>query len=229
LDDGYCALHAGVTPGDYVELSVRDNGCGMNQQTMESMFEPFFTTKKLGKGTGLGLSTVYGIIKQNDGFIDVDSEPDKGAIFRIYLPRRAGEVESVEMPKRMESLQGRGETVLIVEDEPAVLKLGEMMLQGLGYSPLSARTPHEALELAQKYAGSIHLLITEVIMPQMNGRELAERMQALNPRLNVLFMSGYTENIMTEQGVLNSGVHFIQKPFHLRDLAGKVIHALGQA
>jgi CheY-like chemotaxis protein len=119
--------------------------------------------------------------------------------------------------------------VLIVEDEPAILKLGEMMLQGLGYSPLSARTPHEALELAKEHAGSIHLLITEVIMPQMNGRELAERLQSFNPRLNVLFMSGYTEHIMTEQGVLNAGAHFIQKPFHLRDLAGKVIHVLGQA
>jgi len=207
-------------------LAVSDNGCGMEKEVLEHLFEPFFTTKDVGKGTGLGLATVYGIVKQNDGFINVYSEPGHGTTFKIYLPGIKTEAfeakgESVEVP-----LRGGAETVLMVEDEETVLSLGKRMLEGLGYMLLTARTPGDAIRLAGEYGGAIHLLITDVVMPEMNGRDLARRLRAIRPDLKCLFISGYTANIIAHHGVLEQGVHFVQNPFSLSTLARWVRAAL---
>jgi len=226
IDADYCSEHAGFIPGEFVLLVVSDDGCGMDRETVDHIFEPFFTTKGAGKGTGLGLSTVYGIVKQNNGFINVYSEPGKGATFKIYLARHEAEAQSQREKEVSEILRGQGETVLIVEDEQAILTLSKKILEQLGYKALTAASPGQALALAQDYAGEIHLLITDVIMPEMNGRQLAEDVQALYPKIEVLFMSGYTANVIAHRGVLDEGVNFIQKPFSLRDLAVKVRRAL---
>jgi two-component system cell cycle sensor histidine kinase/response regulator CckA len=227
FDKAYCADHAGFVPGEYVLLAVSDGGCGMDQEILDKLFEPFFTTKETGKGTGLGLATVYGIVKQNNGFIAVYSEPDRGTTFKIYLPRYRGKAEQAQT----EGLQGpvmRGrETVLVVEDEPALLNLNKSMLEKLGYRVMTAGTPGEAIRLAEEHAGEIHLLLTDVVMPEMNGRDLAKKMLSLYPNLKRLFMSGYTADVIAHHGVLDEGVHFIQKPFSRNDLAAKVREALG--
>ena len=226
FDAAYCADHAGFVPGDYVLLSVSDDGSGMDRQTVEKIFEPFFTTKGVGKGTGLGLATVYGIVKQNNGFINVYSEPGEGAAFRIYLPRHAGDVAAEGRAVVEEVPKGRGETLLVVEDEEAILKLAEQILSSYDYKVLTAPTPLEALQAAETH--SIDLLITDVVMPQMNGRELAEKLQSLYPRLKCLYMSGYTANAIAHRGVLEKGIQFIQKPFSPRELAAKVRTALDE-
>ena len=227
FDDNYCATHAEVVPGEYVKLAVTDDGCGMDKATQERLFEPFFTTKGLGKGTGLGLATVYGIVKQNSGFIKVTSEPGKGATFEIRLPRHVatkagpGQSESPTVPV------ARGqETILVVEDEPAILGMTKKMLERLGYTVLTASTPGEAIRLASAYAGVIHLLMTDVVMPEMNGRDLAKNLLTSFPSLKRLFMSGYTADVIAHHGVLDEGVHFIQKPFSKKDLAARVSEAL---
>jgi len=222
FDDAYCAAHPGFASGQYVTLIVSDNGCGLDKETLACIFEPFFTTKEMGKGTGLGLATVYGIVKQNKGFINVYSEPEQGAAFTIYLPRHAGKVEQAwqEAPAAPDA---RGhETILLVEDEPAILELITMMLEKQGYTILAAPTPGKAIRLAREHAGEIHLLMTDVIMPEMNGRDLAKNLLSLYPRLKRLFMSGYTANVIAHHGVLDEGVHFIQKPFSISELAAKV-------
>jgi len=222
FDDAYCAAHAEFVPGDYVLLSVSDDGCGMDKKTQQLLFEPFFTTKEVGKGTGLGLATVFGIVRQNEGFMNVYSEPGQGTIFRIYLPRHQVAAEP-ERPKAPERADARGdETVLLVEDEPSILRMTAKMLGRLGYRVLKAGTPEEALRLAEVHAGGIDLLMTDVVMPAMNGRELSGRLQGSYPSLRVLFMSGYTANVIAHHGVLDKGVHFIQKPFSKNDLAAKV-------
>jgi len=226
LDDSYTASHLDFTPGPYVILSVSDDGSGMSREIIDNIFEPFFTTKKAGEGTGLGLATVYGIVKQNEGFINVYSEPGKGTTFKIYLPRFESEVAEVAIELSAKTPLGRGETVLLVEDETAVLTMGEKMLTRLGYSVLTADAPEEALRLIEKYQGEIRLLITDVVMPQMDGRELSERLSAVQPDLKCLFMSGYTANAIAHRGVLDEGVVFVQKPFSLQDLAAKVREAL---
>ncbi len=224
LDEAYCARHPGFVPGDYVMLAVSDTGCGMDKETLEKAFEPFFTTKEIGKGTGLGLSTVYGIVKQNAGFINIYSEPGKGTTVKIYLPRVGGAaVEIKEAPKDVPG--GRGETVLVVEDDETILDLAEAMLEGLGYRVLRALTWEKAMELAGSYT-DIRLLLTDVVMPGMNGRELAGRLSAIAPGLKVLYMSGYTSNVIAHHGVLDEGVKFLQKPFTLRDIAWKVREAI---
>jgi two-component system, cell cycle sensor histidine kinase and response regulator CckA len=222
----YCSDHVGFIPGEFVLLAVSDNGCGMDKETLDKLFEPFFTTKELGQGTGLGLATVYGIVKQNDGFINVYSEPGKGTTFKIYLPRHAGEAEEISVEGAAEIPKGRGEIVLVVEDEASILKLANRILDGLGYKVLTAGTPGEALVLAKEHAGKLHLLITDVVMPEMNGRELANRLQALYPDLKTLFMSGYTANVIAHRGVLETGVCFMPKPFSKKALAVKVREAL---
>jgi PAS domain S-box-containing protein len=227
LDKAYCAGHAGFVPGDYVLLAVSDNGCGMGEETQRRLFEPFFTTKELGKGTGLGLATVYGIVKQNNGFINVYSEPGRGTTFKIYLPRHGAGVVEAEAASSADFLRGRGETVLIVEDEPAMLAMGKVMLEELGYTVLGAADPGQALRLAHEHTGDIHLLMTDVVMPRMNGRDLAERFMPGKPGMKCLFMSGYTANVIAHHGVLDEGVHFIQKPFSMKDLGAKVREALG--
>ncbi len=226
FDADYCADHAGFEPGEYVLIAVSDNGCGMDKETMSHIFEPFFTTKGVGKGTGLGLATVYGSVKQNNGFINAYSEPGLGTTFKIYLPRHAGKAGQMQN-KGQATLAARGhETVLLVEDEPAILKLTKVMLERQGYIVLAASTPGEAIRLSREHAGEIHLLMTDVVMPEMNGRDLAKNLLSLYPDLKRLFMSGYTANVIAHHGVLDEGVYFIQKPFSMEDLAAKVREAL---
>lgn len=225
VDEAYCATHPGATPGDYVTLVVSDDGCGMDQEVLSHLFEPFFTTKKLGEGTGLGLATVYGIVSQNGGFVHVYSEPGKGSTFRIYLPRHVS--ENGEEPDEKAALpRGGGETILLVEDEAALLRLAQRMLEQLGYQVIAAGTPAEAVRLADECEGTIDLLITDVVMPEMNGRELAERVQALHPTMRRLYMSGYTANAIAHRGVLDEGISFIQKPLTMESLAAKVRESL---
>ena len=225
FDEDYCAQHVGFTPGEFVMIAVSDNGCGMDSETMSRLFEPFFTTKNLGQGTGLGLATVYGVVKQNHGLINVYSEPGVGTTFRIYLPREAtGEPE----PEARGSSEAAGgtETVLVVEDEPAILDLVKRVLEKLGFVVLAARSPEEALGLAGDHPGRIDLLLSDVIMPGMNGRDLAGALRATRPSIRQLFMSGYTANVIAHHGVLDAGVHFLQKPFAPNDLVTKVRRAL---
>ncbi|MCU0577955.1 MAG: PAS domain S-box protein [Desulfobacterota bacterium] len=228
IDEAYCALHPGFACGDYVLLAVSDNGCGMDKDVLDRLFEPFFTTKEVGKGTGLGLATVYGIVKQNEGFINVYSESDQGTTFRIYFPRFGGEIQETMLAGEAALPRGRGELVLLVEDEAAILHMGRAMLEGLGYTVLTAGTPGEALRLAQGRRTEIRLLITDVIMPEMNGRELAQMLDHLKPGLPCLFTSGYTANVIAHHGVLDEGVQFLQKPFSLKDLARKVRQILAE-
>jgi two-component system sensor histidine kinase EvgS len=226
FDEAYCADHAGFIPGDFILLAVSDDGCGMDKDTLANIFEPFFTTKSVGEGTGLGLATVYGIVKQNEGFINVYSEPGEGATFKIYLPLRGKEEGPAKAPETAEIPAGRGETVLIVEDETSILELVQMVLERLGYHVLAASTPGKAMALAEEHGGAVDLLITDVVMPEMNGRELAETMQTHYPKLKVLFMSGYTANVIAHRGVLEEGVNFIQKPVSNRELAVKAREVL---
>jgi PAS domain S-box-containing protein len=226
FDEEYCASHAGFIPGEYVLLAVSDDGRGMDRKTLDNIFEPFYTTKAIGKGTGLGLSVIYGIVKQNEGFINVYSEPEKGTTFRLYFSRHADAVSPIETVATEETPVGSGETVLVVEDEASILKLAKRILEQLNYNVFTAETPGEAVALTNEHAGEIHLLITDVVMPEMNGRDLAEKLQAEFPKMKVLFMSGYTANVIAHHGVLDADVHFIQKPFSNKDLAVKVKKAL---
>jgi len=221
----YCACRSGFTPGEYVSLVVSDNGCGMNKETLAKLFEPFFTTKEPGKGTGLGLATVYGVVKQNNGFIKIYSEPGQGTAFEIYLPRHP-DAEKLFRQEDQEAPRGGDETILLVEDEQAILEMTSTMLRRQGYTVLVAATPSEALALAETHGGDIHLLLTDVIMPEMNGRELSRRLRAQRPNLKRLFMSGYTANVIAHHGVLDAGVNFIQKPFAIKELATKVREVL---
>lgn len=226
FDDSYCSDHPEFIPGEYVRLSVTDSGCGMDDETMANIFDPFFTTKETGKGTGLGLATVYGIVKQNDGFINVYSEPGHGSTFTIYLPRR-GEKGGPDPEKSSKAPIARGtETILLVEDNTAILRIGTMMLERQGYTVLTAASPGEAIRLSTEFKGPIDLLITDVIMPQMNGRNLAEKLKSHRPDIKRLFMSGYTADVIGDHGVLEKNIHFIQKPFSSRELAVKVRETL---
>ncbi|MDD5286545.1 MAG: PAS domain S-box protein [Desulfuromonadaceae bacterium] len=226
IDEEYCAKHADVLPGEYVRLIVSDNGCGMDKETLDRIFEPFFTTKETGKGTGLGLSTVFGIVKQNNGFINVYSEPSLGTTFTIYLPRDVGKTVLTQN-ESMATPAPRGlETILLVEDDLAIMNMASTILAKQGYSVLSANSPAEATRLAKEHGGKIQLIITDVVMPEMNGKDLAHNLQSLNPQLKCLFMSGYTADAISQHGVLDEGVNFIQKPFSLPDIATKVRQVL---
>ncbi|MBU1172334.1 MAG: PAS domain S-box protein [Proteobacteria bacterium] len=222
FDDDYCANHQGFIPGDYVQVSLSDNGCGMDKEILDNIFEPFFTTKGVGKGTGLGLSTVYGVIKQNNGFINVYSEPGHGSIFTFYLPRYVSKDMIKVINDFIEPSMGGHETILLVEDEPAILRMTGKMLRTQGYTVIEARTPGEAIYLAREHTGELHMLLTDVVMPEMNGRDLAHNLLMLYPNIKRLFMSGYTANVIAPHGVLDHGVHFIQKPFSKNELAAKV-------
>ena len=226
VDEYYSFKHAEASPGDYVRLAVSDNGCGMDKNVLSHLFEPFFTTKAVGTGTGLGLATVYGIVKQNRGFINVYSEPGQGTTFTIYLPRHEGHVVHSLVQNNPEAPMRGKETVLLLEDEPEILRVGETMLVNLGYRVLTATLPDEAIRLAENHSGAIDLLVTDVVMPGMNGRDLSKRLTTLIPNLKCLFMSGYTANVIAHQGVLDEGVHFIQKPFSMKELATKVRETL---
>ncbi len=227
LDSEYSAEHTESLPGQYVRLTVRDSGCGMDKETLAQVFEPFFTTKELGRGTGLGLSTVYGIIKQNNGFINVYSEPGHGTLFSIYLPRYLGKIEQAPQESSTNQTNKGCETVLLVEDEQPILELTTTVLKRMGYTVLATSEPAEAIRLAEQYNGRIDLLMTDVVMPEMNGRDLAERLLALYPGLKRLFMSGYTADVIAHHGVLDEGVNFIQKPFTRNDLGAKLRQVLG--
>ena len=222
FDAAYCADHVDFIPGKFVLLAASDNGCGMDKEILDNMFEPFFTTKHVDKGTGLGLATVYGIVKQNHGFINVYSEPGKGTTIKIYLPQHEGKAVEIQGESTEEIPQGNSETILLVEDDLPILKLAQKILEGLNYIVLIADTPKGAMRLAQDHTDKIHLLITDVIMPEMNGRELSEQLQSLFPDLKCIFMSGYTANAIAHHGVLDEGVHFVQKPFAKNDLAAIV-------
>ncbi|MBI5894549.1 MAG: response regulator [Desulfobacterales bacterium] len=224
LGEAECIRHLDCAPGDYVALFFGDSGKGMDPQTQEHLFEPFFTTKEKDKGTGLGLSTVYGIVKQNRGLIQVETAPGEGTTFRVYFPRHHG--EAVAPIEEIETPQSGNETILLVEDEREILKLFEIILQRLGYRVLSASLPGEALVLCEKNPGPIDLLITDVIMPTMNGNELRTRIEHLKPGIKTLFMSGYTADIIARRGMVDEGIGFIQKPFSPQALARKVRRVL---
>jgi PAS domain S-box-containing protein len=226
FDDDDCASNQEAVPGEFILLAVSDDGCGMDEEIRSKLFEPFFTTKELGKGTGLGLATVYGIVKQNNGFIDVYSEPNMGTTFKIYLSRHMERVDPMHKDGAMARPERGNETVLVAEDEPAILEVIIDVLQNQGYTALTATTPGEAMRLARDYAGEIHLLISDVIMPEMNGRDLANNMMLFCPRLKVLYMSGYTADVIAHHGVLDDRVYFIQKPFTIRELIAKVREVL---
>jgi len=226
FDETYCADHAGLVSGEYVLLALSDDGCGMDKETLSHLFEPFFTTKGAGKGTGLGLATVYGIVKQNNGFLNVYSEPGQGTTLKVYLPRYEGKAEQTRMEGPQEPVMRGHETVLVVEDEEALLDLNKRILEKQGYRVLAASTPSEAIRLAEDYPGEIHLLMTDVVMPEMNGRDLSDKILSRYPHMRCLFTSGYTADVIAHHGVLDEGVHFIQKPFSRKDLAAKVRKAL---
>ena len=227
VDSNYCGENPDASPGEYVIMSVSDDGSGMDSETMDRVFEPFFTTKGIGEGTGLGLSTVYGIVKQNYGFINIYSEPGKGTTFTIHLPRQEENKPKSLIEAKIVPLPRGQETILLVEDEPSILQITSQLLGRQGYKLLIAGTPGEAMRLAHEYDGEINLLITDVIMPEMNGKDLANTLQSRDPQLKCLYMSGYTDDVIAQHGVLDEGMHFIQKPFSLSDLATKVREVLG--
>ena len=226
LDDDYVSLHSVVTPGAYVMLAVSDTGSGMDDETAARLFEPFFTTKEQGKGTGLGLSTVYGIVKQSDGYIWVYSEPNQGTVFKIYFPRHDSP-SSVENPEQLPADSPRGhETILLVEDEVLVRVLVRDVLTGHGYSVLEAKDGADAMGVAVSHRGPIHLMIADVVMPNMGGPEVAVSLAPLLHDMKVLFMSGYTDEAIAQRGILRPGTSFLQKPFRLDALLRKVREVL---
>jgi two-component system, cell cycle sensor histidine kinase and response regulator CckA len=229
LDESYCRNHIGFRPGEYIRLAVSDNGCGMTREVQAHLFEPFFTTKEVGKGTGLGLATIYGIVKQNNGFINAYSEPGRGTTFTLYLPRVPAAAQPAAQPADPQQELGGSETILLVEDEESVLDLGRDILRRCGYTVLTAGTPQAALALARAHTGPLHLLLTDVVMPHMNGQELKEHIAALYPDSKTLFMSGYTAEMIGQHGILNTRMHFLQKPFTVDALARSVRTVLDQA
>ena len=228
FDADWCAQHPSHEPGSFVMVSVSDTGSGMDQDVLSHMFEPFFTTKGIGKGTGLGLATVYGVVKQNGGFVTVRSARDQGTVLALHLPRHSaaeGPAAKEEVVS-MGEIEGGSETLLLVEDEPSLLRLAKAMLEQAGYTVLAASSPSEAIRIAEG-RDAIDLLVTDVVMPEMNGYDLSARLSLLFPGLPSLFVSGYTGSEVHRQGEFKAGVHFLEKPFTGRDLASAVRRALG--
>ena len=226
LDEEYCAAHFGVRTGQYILLSVSDTGIGMEKEIVEKIFEPFFSTKG-NLGTGLGLATVYGIVKQNSGHINVYSEPGNGTVFKIYLPISKNAV-ALKKEDGDEIAIGNGETILFVDDDQALLKLNSTVLERLGYKVLVAQTAQAAIDLADNHGKTIDLLITDVIMPEMNGKELSARILARHPAIKVLYISGYTADVIAHHGILDEGISFLQKPFSRKSLSMKIRSTLGE-
>jgi CheY-like chemotaxis protein len=227
LDEAPSVEHASAQRGPHVMLSISDTGAGMDEATRDRIFEPFFTTKDFGQGTGLGLSTVYGIVEQSGGTIEVDSEPGKGTTFRICLPRvenAASRTPSATAPSRPGT-----ETILVVEDEPGVRRLAERILQMAGYTVLKVGSGEEALSLMERHSGPVDLVLTDVVLPGISGRELAERLAGLRPRMKVLYTSGYTDDAILRHGVLDEALHFIGKPYGAAALTRKVREVLDLA
>jgi PAS domain S-box-containing protein len=228
LDGSYAHKRFMVKSGSYVMLTVSDTGVGMTREVQEHVFEPFFTTKEKGKGTGLGLSTVYGIIKQSNGYIWVYSEPNQGSSFKIYLPRVAEEADAVEKDSGEIKIQRGSETILLVEDNDMLRDFAVKVLRKSGYTVLEAGNGKEALDTSARHQGPIQLLVTDVVMPGMNGRELARRLNSLRPEMKVMYISGYTDNAIVHHGMLEEGVFFLQKPFTPNLLLSKVREVLGE-
>jgi len=211
--------HSEILPGEYVTICISDNGIGMEKEMLDKIFEPFFTTKEVNKGTGLGLATVYGIIKQNNGYIYVYSEPNEGTSIKIYLPRFHTNEETTCQYQKNDILTGNGETILLVEDDKKIIKMTSKSLIVLGYTVISTTSSLEALKIADQNAGKIDLLLTDVIMPQMNGKQLADQISAKLPEIKILFISGYTANVIENQGILDKNINFLQKPFTMKELS----------
>jgi CheY-like chemotaxis protein/anti-sigma regulatory factor (Ser/Thr protein kinase) len=227
IDVEYAARHAAVVPGPYVQIAVTDSGCGMDQPTRARIFEPFFTTKEKGKGTGLGLSTVYGIVRQSGGNVWVYSEPGQGTTFKVYLPRELSATAPMTIAPTVDRAQSPAtETVLVVEDEDALRKIARRALDAVGYTVLIAAGGDEALRISARHDGHIHLLVTDVVMPKMGGRALADEFSKTRPAAKVLYMSGYTDDAIVHHGVLDAGTHFLAKPFTAADLTRKVREVL---
>jgi CheY-like chemotaxis protein len=226
LDQAYTWNHPGSKVGSYVLLAVTDTGTGMDATTLTHIFEPFFTTKERGKGTGLGLATVYGVVKQSNGYIWVDSTPGKGTSFQIYLPRHVGQPAVAEqIPDSIEKLHG-SETILLVEDAEPLRKLAQTFLEAGGFRVFSAEDGESALEVVARFGGTFDLLLTDVVMPGMNGRVLAEQLLPRQPGMKVLYMSGYTDSFIAGHGVLDAGTHLLHKPFTEEILIRKVREVL---
>jgi CheY-like chemotaxis protein len=229
LDEEYCVMHPYVRPGRFVMLAVSDTGHGMSEEIKRQIFEPFFTTKPKGTGTGLGLATIYGVVKQAKGSIEVYSEVGKGTTFKIYVPRVDDKTAGPPESSPPMELLGGSETVLLVEDEAVVRDLGVRILAGLGYRVMRAGNGDEAIALAGEHGERIDLLLTDVVMPGMSGRDLANRLTRIHPEARVLFTSGYTDNVIVHHGVLDEGVSFIGKPYSPSALAKKVREVLDKA
>jgi CheY-like chemotaxis protein len=226
LDTAYANEHLSVKPGRYVMLAVSDTGIGMDEQTLAHIFEPFYTTKESGRGTGLGLSTVYGIVKQSGGYIWVYSELQQGTTFKIYLPRVDQAVEETGPEKRPPAVMRGTETILLVEDDPQLRQLSSSVLAHCGYNVLTASSPEEGLAICRSNHRDLRLLVTDVVMPRINGRQLAEQVLKILPEMRVLYISGYTDNAIVHYGVLDGGLWFLPKPFTLSALVAKVREVL---
>jgi CheY-like chemotaxis protein len=226
LDEAYAQNHLEAQPGPYVMLAVSDTGVGLDPEAQALIFEPFFTTKELGKGTGLGLSTVYGIVKQSGGLIWVYSEPGKGTTFKIYLPRLEAPGDVAGLSQVPGKCEWGSEIILLVEDEDMVRQVARRILARHGYTVLEAASGDDALAVSREHAGPIHLMLTDVVMPGMSGQEIAENLKLQRPEMQVLFMSGHTENAIVHHGVLDPGTAFIQKPFKHTVLTHKIREVL---
>jgi CheY-like chemotaxis protein len=229
LDEVNARQHASIIPGAHVMLAVSDTGIGIDDETQSHIFEPFYTTKEVGQGTGLGLATVYGIVKQSGGYIWFYSEVGVGTTFKVYLPRVVEQVEAVEIKNASDELLTGTETILLVEDEEMVRGLTRQILEECGYTVLEAQNGVEALAVCEKHHGQIDLLMTDVVMPQMGGRELAEKLAHIYPQMQILFTSGYTDDAVVRHGVIEVGTNFIQKPFALDALARKIREVLDRS
>jgi CheY-like chemotaxis protein len=229
LDEAYARTHVAVTPGPYVMIAVSDTGTGMPLEVRDRVFEPFFTTKGKGKGTGLGLSTVYGIVKQSNGNIWVYSEPGKGTTFKIFLPRVDEPAEKLKVQEIGEEFPRGSETILVVEDDKEVRNLTVRILKRQGYTVLDGSYGDEAFSVCRQHKGPIHLLLTDVVMPGMDGRALSESLSQLHPEMKVLYMSGYTDDAIVHHGVMEKGMNYIQKPFTVNGLTKKVRELLDKS
>jgi CheY-like chemotaxis protein len=229
LDETYARQHIGVQPGRYILLAVTDTGIGMDAATQAHVFEPFFTTKEQGKGTGLGLSTVFGIVKQSNGHVDVYSESGRGTTFKVYLPLLVEDATTATTPSAIWEVPRGTETILLVEDEEAIRELARIALQSYGYTLLEAPDGEDALRVGSAHSTPIDLLVTDVVMPKMSGPELAERLQKVHPEMQVLYISGYTDDAIVRHRIVADGVAFLHKPFVPTTLARKVREVLDGA